>query len=673
MHFTQNPIGSDDQLDLQDNAISFDYAMNSPAALWQDRFGKQHKTVQQALKDVGFKPAGFDFVSGGALGIGDRDKCVFYPTDGYWYSWNGTLPYVVPGNSSPTPGGKKGWGVVTRDERVIAREALSRTYLEAGLNLVEGSFEQGAVISSTTDVVLHEKTGKCYSGPVGEVPKGTNPLSGGFVDKSLSTLLEKIVSIDAASFLGSGDFTQIRTYTGSGNIINCIGEKHIFDGKFGVFKLNPDKTNPIDDGVLTLVDGLGRAWERVFKGNLSPRFAGVVGDGVVDDGESCNKLISVFKALGVPSPGGVNMNGRGIDWTGYICKISKTVDLTGLLNYVFTNPTFIGMGNFTGGSLLKIDSDHTYPVSMITWVNPQLDCAWNVDYCVEAYDFLKWSVLGGKLTHYKKKGFITGTIHDAAHEINMLGTFFFQREWNEVYPPSITEGEAWELNNYDNEFTNVIIGYHKQWAFTNKKGTNRFIGGHIYTGHNDSVNGGARSLGSDDDFVGTYFDYTWLQISGTRSSVSSCKFGINNGNIAIKLSLNPYNVKIVNNRLRKTGSGNARCIELPTIAEGRTSRPIIKENTFEGCEFLNTVGNLYQPIWNSVNTTTIPDEYRPLSSIGQIGKPSSAVGAFSDRFFGTEYNPDTNTLTIKCWKVDTNGSMIASSLDGKSCIIPLNL
>lgn len=112
MHFTQNPIGSDDQLDLQDNAISFDYAMNSPAALWQDRFGKQHKTVQQALKDVGFKPAGFDFVSGGTLGIGDRDKSVFYPTDGCWYSWNGQLPYVIPANSSPTPGGRKGWGVV---------------------------------------------------------------------------------------------------------------------------------------------------------------------------------------------------------------------------------------------------------------------------------------------------------------------------------------------------------------------------------------------------------------------------------------------------------------------------------------------------------------------------------------------------------------------------------
>lgn len=193
MFFTQNPIGSSATEDLQDNAISFDYAMNSPAALWQDRFGKQHKTVQQALKDVGFKPAGFDFVSGGTLGIGDRDKCVFYPTDGYWYSWNGKLPYVVPVNSSPTPGGKKGWGVVTRDERVIAREALRRTYQEAGYNLVEGSFEQGGVLVNVNDVLLQERTGKAFSGPVGVVEDGTNPASGEFVDQS------KVVATGAIS------------------------------------------------------------------------------------------------------------------------------------------------------------------------------------------------------------------------------------------------------------------------------------------------------------------------------------------------------------------------------------------------------------------------------------------------------------------------------------------
>lgn len=205
MRFTQNPIGSDDQLDLQDNAISFDYAMNSPAALWEDRFGKQHKTVQQALKDVGFKPAGFDFVSGGTLGLGDRDKCVFYPTDGYWYSWNGKLPYVVPANSSPTPGGKKGWGVVTRDERVIAREALRRTYLAAGYNLVDGSFEQGGKLVNSADALVHEASGKVYTGPTGSVSPGTVPSNRVFTDVSLnvSTPTPQVIA-KTGSFLFGG-------------------------------------------------------------------------------------------------------------------------------------------------------------------------------------------------------------------------------------------------------------------------------------------------------------------------------------------------------------------------------------------------------------------------------------------------------------------------------------
>ena len=283
MHFTQNPIGSDDQLDLQDNAISFDYAMNSPTALWQDRFGKQHKTVQQALKDVGFKPAGFDFVSGGTLGIGDRDKCVFYPTDGYWYSWNGKLPYVVPVNSSPTPGGRKGWGVVTRDESVIAREALRRTYLEAGYNLVEGSFEQGGVLNNQNDVLLQERTGKAFSGPAGVVAAGTDPTNGGFVDKSLAIIIPVT-------------YAGIRSYSDSSLMLRCVGRQTVFDHGFGYFwRDDSDATSPDNDGTV-LIDALGRRWKRIFIGAADVRWWGAVGDGVNDD------TIAIQNAIAAASP-----------------------------------------------------------------------------------------------------------------------------------------------------------------------------------------------------------------------------------------------------------------------------------------------------------------------------------------------------------------------------------
>lgn len=160
MHFTQNPIGSDDQLDLQDNAIALDYAMNSPAALWQDRFGKQHKTVQQALKDVGFKPAGFDFVSGGTLGIGDRDKCVFYPTDGYWYSWNGKLPYVVPANSSPTPAGKRGWGPMVLSP--VNTDVITHAGSKAGMieKTLRARYESASIVDFATEYLTETEIAK---------------------------------------------------------------------------------------------------------------------------------------------------------------------------------------------------------------------------------------------------------------------------------------------------------------------------------------------------------------------------------------------------------------------------------------------------------------------------------------------------------------------------------
>ncbi|GJB59026.1 hypothetical protein [Aeromonas caviae] len=44
-----------------------------------------------------------------------------------------------------------------------AREALRRTYAESGFNLVPGSFELGGTVTTATDVLLYEATGKGYS------------------------------------------------------------------------------------------------------------------------------------------------------------------------------------------------------------------------------------------------------------------------------------------------------------------------------------------------------------------------------------------------------------------------------------------------------------------------------------------------------------------------------
>ena len=195
MHNTGNPLGSDSILDLYDNSSNIDQYVNSQEDTFPDRFGTKRLTLAGLIKrSMALRNEINDF--SGAM--------TFKP------EWTD-----VPMNVSEGVGGEGGalnlqaeaLGNRSEINKITSREALRRTYLEVGLNLVEGSFETGAAITSTTDVVLHEKTGKCYSGPVGEVPKGTDPLSVGFVDKIDKTLLKtslRSYPIDITDFLPEG-------------------------------------------------------------------------------------------------------------------------------------------------------------------------------------------------------------------------------------------------------------------------------------------------------------------------------------------------------------------------------------------------------------------------------------------------------------------------------------
>ena len=61
-------------------------------------------------------------------------------------------------NSSNPNSGGSGWA----REDLMLREALRRSYAEAGYTLVAGSFEAGGTVTTTTDVLLHEASGKAY-------------------------------------------------------------------------------------------------------------------------------------------------------------------------------------------------------------------------------------------------------------------------------------------------------------------------------------------------------------------------------------------------------------------------------------------------------------------------------------------------------------------------------
>lgn len=86
-------------------------------------------------------------------------------------------------------------------------EALRRTYADAGLLLVDGSFETGGTLSSVTDVLLHNVTAKAYawSGvfPHVVIP-GTDPTlpSSGYVPRTNALLRNELESDSGSKLIG---------------------------------------------------------------------------------------------------------------------------------------------------------------------------------------------------------------------------------------------------------------------------------------------------------------------------------------------------------------------------------------------------------------------------------------------------------------------------------------
>lgn len=83
-----------------------------------------------------------------------------------------------------------------------AREALRRSYADAGYNMVSGSFQEGGTLVNDSDVLLDMSSGKAYSGPVGDVAAGTDPTTGGFIDRSAEILRTSLSDEDSTVSIG---------------------------------------------------------------------------------------------------------------------------------------------------------------------------------------------------------------------------------------------------------------------------------------------------------------------------------------------------------------------------------------------------------------------------------------------------------------------------------------
>lgn len=174
-----------------------------------------------------------------------------------------------------------------------AREALRRSYAEAGLNMVSGSFEKGGVLVNANDVLLHEATGKCYSGNPGTIPPGTLPNAGGFTDKSQKLFREVFGFLEDFWVAVDLDWT------------NAFNRAAVESYKTGMIIKCPSKELLISDSIELLTDTTSTGGD--FYRAKGSRFLGS------GRGTTVRKRVSGTKTVNAAV---ILTGGRGIGWEG---------------------------------------------------------------------------------------------------------------------------------------------------------------------------------------------------------------------------------------------------------------------------------------------------------------------------------------------------------------------
>ena len=176
-------------------------------------------------------------------------------TDGsWWYAPSATASNPVSMGSTPV--GNPLWKVYSFDAigklTPQIREALRRSYAEAGYHLVAGSFEVGGALVNANDVLLHEASGKAFSGPVGVIAPGTNPNTPGFIEVS------NVITVSIGTIKSLSNYFPDKQ---EAITFQVAGYYHIFSGGGGTFIWDQNKPKSSHDGGMVIDPLAVQVWD----------------------------------------------------------------------------------------------------------------------------------------------------------------------------------------------------------------------------------------------------------------------------------------------------------------------------------------------------------------------------------------------------------------------------
>ena len=218
-----------------------------------------------------------------ALGMGDGT-----PLDVEWGNDFEAFKQTAFSRSGLVPSGNT--DTVTNSEMFNAmqdsttRSLWERSAAESGYNLVAGSFEEGGTLVNTNDVLWRKKLNKIFSGPSGTVAAGTDPTSGGFVDKSNSVVFRfnSVADLAQSAWLPVGALVETNAYNSGSNI------------GAAKYRITSDITNQNNSTKIPVGTGLSAQliWDGV---SFDAAWSGAALDGVTDDWQA---LHNALKAIG---------------------------------------------------------------------------------------------------------------------------------------------------------------------------------------------------------------------------------------------------------------------------------------------------------------------------------------------------------------------------------------